>query len=245
MLLAIDIGNSAIKLAVFDRDRLISRFRVLTEQVDNADGLSQLMNDELKFPVTASIACSVVPKADAAVKQFIRDRFDVESVFIDNTFDFGLKLKYETVETLGTDRLVNAFAAVSKYGTPVVVCSLGTATTIDAVNENHEYLGGVIAPGIPAMAEALHRRAAKLPHVEIEKPENIIGKTTVSSIQSGIFYGYASLVDGLVRRISAQLNSPKVVATGGFAADIAPECESIQIVDETLLLDGLRLSTQR
>ena len=248
MLLAIDIGNSAIKFGVFDGEHLRFKFGIPTDRDYTPDDLEQAVAGSLQFPFDSAVACSVVPQVEQAVLEFVTRRLQVELLLLDNTFDFGLAIKYETVSTLGTDRLVNAFAAVAKYGTPLIVCSLGTATTIDVVNDTREYLGGVIAPGIPAMAEALPMKAINLPLVDITKPASVIGTTTVDSIRSGIYYGYASLLDGLIRRIASEfgtLLAPKVIATGGFANLIVPECESIDITDENLLLDGLRLLSDK
>lgn len=247
MLLTVDIGNSAAKFGFFDGKKLVSKFTVSAGRDYTVEDLSRVVC-EPKFTITNAVICSVVPQASGAVRDFIESRFKVEPFFIDNSFDFGLTVKYEPIETLGTDRLVNAFAASAIYGTPIVVCSLGTATTIDAVSELNEYLGGIIAPGIPAMAEALHLKTAGLPLVEIRKPENIIGTTTAVSIRSGIFYGYASLVDGLIRRVSCELASsrpPKIIATGGFANLMTAECEGIDAADENLLLEGLRLAFEK
>jgi type III pantothenate kinase len=248
MLLAIDIGNSAIKFGVFDGETLVSKFSIPTDRECTPDDLERATAGSLGFPFQNAIACSVVPQVEQAVLEFVTRRLHVDLVYLDNGFDFGLAIKYETVSTLGTDRLVNAFAAAAKYGTPLIVCSLGTATTIDVVNDNREYLGGVIAPGVPAMAEALPMKAVNLPLVDIIKPGSIIGTTTVDSIRSGIFYGYAAMLDGLVQRIASEFGSPltpKVVATGGYCELIVPECETIDVTDENLLLEGLQLIHSR
>ncbi|MGQ0543286.1 MAG: type III pantothenate kinase, partial [Blastocatellia bacterium] len=159
---------------------------------------------------------------------------------------FWLTIKYDPITSVGTDRLINAFAAVTKYGKPIIACSFGTATTIDAVNENCEFLGGIIAPGMATLAESLHLKTAKLPRVEIAKPKQVIGSSTESSIMSGIFYGYVGLVEGLISRLGVELgDKAKVIATGGFARLIAPEVHAISIVDENLTLDGLRLVAER
>jgi type III pantothenate kinase len=248
MLLTIDIGNSAIKFGVFDGESLVSKLVIPTDREYTADDIAQSASALYDFPIGNAIACSVVPRVDQAVSDFALRRFGIDTFFVDNSFDLGLTIRYETVETLGTDRLVNAFAAAEKHGTPVIVCSLGTATTIDAVSESREYLGGVIAPGVSVLSEALHLKAPKLPKVETAKPEHVIGRSTVTSIQSGIFYGYASLVDGLVTRISAEFalsQNPKVVATGGMAELIAPACPSIDAVEPDLLLNGLNILHSR
>lgn len=242
MLLAIDIGNSSIKLGIFDGEKLFGKLTVRSDHNASAADLKQVISIPPDISFVRAIACSVVPQLNDAVRSVISDLFGLETTFVTYESDLGLKVDYEPPESLGTDRLVNAFAAVSKYGKPAIVCSFGTATTIDAVSEASVFLGGTITPGVMTMAEGLYRRTAKLPAVSIAKPENVIGKSTVASIQSGIFYGSIGLVEGLIRRISAELGSaPKVVATGGFAGVIAPECASIQTLDENLLLDGLRL----
>jgi type III pantothenate kinase len=248
MLLAIDIGNSAIKFGVFDGEVLRSKFSVPTDREYTADALALAADGQLEFPLKSAIACSVVPQVEQAVLEFVTQRLGLDVLFLDNAFDFGLTIKYQTVSTLGTDRLVNAFAAAAKYDTPVIVCSLGTATTIDVVNGEREYLGGVIAPGIPAMAEALPMKAINLPIVDVTRPASVIGSSTVDSIRSGIFYGYASMLDGLVTRIALEFGSlltPRVIATGGYAGLVVPECETIDVTDENLLLDGLQMIHSR
>ena len=177
-----------------------------------------------------------------AYREYAGKFFNLEPVFVNNTFDFGLKIKYNPPENLGVDRIVDAFAAAEKYGKPCIVCDFGTATTIDAVNSRGEYLGGVITPGITISSDALFARAAKLPRVEIKKPERVIGDSTVGSIQSGLYYGYAGLVDGILRRMIEELGGKtRVVATGGLAPLISQASELIDTVDDTLTLEGLRL----
>lgn len=242
MLLAVDIGNSAIKFGVYDGELLLSRFSIPTKHDYTASEVRQAVADILPLPVKDAIACSVVPEADAPLTEFIRQSFDIETDFVTNEFDFGLKINYEPISAVGTDRLIAVFAAAESYGTPVIVCDFGTATTIDAVNSKREYLGGIIAPGMNTLAEALHLKTSKLPRVSIEKPLKVIGNTTVRSIQSGTFYGYIGLVEGILMRMTGELSEPaQVIATGGFAKMIAAECPSVDIVDENLTLDGLRL----
>jgi type III pantothenate kinase len=246
MLLAIDIGNSAIKFGVFDGPLLISKFSIPTVREISSDELKSAIGDRLDLPISAAIACSVVPQLDEIVKTCIRRIHEINVGFIDHTFAFGLKINYRPSSAAGADRLINAFAAVAKYGKPCIVGSLGTATTIDAVNAEGEFLGGFIAPGMKTMARALHLAAAKLPEVEISRPASVIGGTTESSIRSGIFYGYAALVQGLIERLAEELqHQTRVIATGGFAALIATDCTAIDIVDENLTLDGLRLAFER
>jgi len=243
MLLAIDIGNSAIKFGVFDGKNLVSRFTIPTERSQTADELHKAIKFELQHTFTSVIVSSVVPETDTAIREFSLKYLGLNAVFVTNEFDFGFsRIRYHPVASLGTDRLIAAFATVHKYGKPCIVCDFGTATTIDAVNSNGEYLGGVIAPGIKTLAEALHLKTSKLPKVEIVKPQSIMGTTTLGCIQSGIFFGYIGLAEGILNRISIELGeTPKIISTGGFAGLIASECALIDVVDENLILNGLRL----
>lgn len=243
MLLAIDIGNSSTKFGVFDRDELISKLSILTIKNASADDLKKAVSNDLPRNVSAAIVSSVVPEIEKPLADFLTNRFGITPAFVDTSFDFGLTVRYKTIETLGVDRLIVASAAAAKYGAPCIVCSFGTATTIDAVNSDHEYLGGVIAPGMKTMAEALHLKASKLPEVEISHPSSVIGDSTVTSIQSGIFYGYLGLVEGIISRMMSELEeTPQVIATGGFAKLIATESEFVNQVDDDLILEGLQIT---
>ena len=246
MLLAIDIGNSSTKFGVFDRDKLISKLSIPTIKNAAADDLENAVGSDLPQNITAAIVSSVVPELEKPLADLLSGRFEIMPVFVDTSFEFGLAIRYKTIETLGIDRLITASAAAMKYGVPCIVCSFGTATTIDAVSSAREYLGGVIAPGMKTMAEALHLKASKLPQVEITRPLSVIGNTTVTSIQSGIFYGYVGLVEGIISGMSAELGeTPHIIATGGFAETIANECKLIQVTDENLLLEGLQLLNKK
>lgn len=240
MLLAVDIGNSAIKFGLFKGEALNSKFSIPTKRDTTVDELNLAVGDRLRSPVDAAIVCSVVPEIEAPIRGFLRGAVNNEPIFVDNSFDFGLKINYEPLESLGTDRLVAAFAAVEKYGAPCIVCSLGTATTIDVVNADREFLGGVIAPGMEAMAEALYLKASRLPKVEIREPESLIGNSTVESIRSGVHYGYAAMVDGLIAKLKSGTAAARVVATGGNAAGVTFRAITEVIVDPNLILDGLR-----
>ncbi len=187
------------------------------------------------------VVASVVPELRDAYRRYA-ESLGTEAVFVDNAFDFGLTIKYDPPESVGVDRLVAAFAAVEKYGAPCLVCDFGTATTIDAVNSKGEYLGGIIAAGMNLLADALFQKTSKLPRIEIAKPEKVIGDSTVNAIQSGTYFGYLGLVDGIIGRMTDELGeTPRVIATGGFAGIIAEAAECIQTVDDNLMLDGLRL----
>ena len=242
MLLAIDIGNSSIKFGVFDGEILQSKFSVATKSISSVDDISSGVGLSLDRRISAALVCSVVPEVEEAMANFLRLDHRIKPIFVRNNFDFGLTIKYEPLEAVGTDRLVNAFAVAEKYGTPSIVVSFGTATTIDAINEKRELLGGLIAPGMATMAKALHLNTAKLPEITIKKPDNIISRTTETSIHSGVFYGQVGLVESSISRMKNEIGQgAKVIATGGFASMIAADTDGIDIVDENLLLDGLRL----
>ncbi|MGI8638564.1 MAG: type III pantothenate kinase [Pyrinomonadaceae bacterium] len=242
MILAIDIGNSRTKLGVFDGAKLIKRFTIPTIRSKSADEIYDSIQPEITQQISSVIISSVVPELENSFRKLAERYFNSKAAFVDNKFDSGLKIRYFPPENLGTDRLIAAFAAVGKYGKPIIICDFGTATTIDVVNSKSEYLGGIITPGINTLGEALFTKTSKLPRVEIKKPESVIGNSTVSSIQAGIFYGYIGLVEGILRRMSGELDEKsKVVATGGFAKLLAESCDLIEIVDENLMLDGLRL----
>ncbi len=246
MLLAVDIGNSSIKFGAFDKEKLVSRFTIPTVRTQNADEINSLIQDKFNQKISAIVVSSVVPELREAFQNLGEKFFDVSPVFVDWTFDFGLEIKYFPPENLGVDRIVAAFAAVEKYGKPCVVCDFGTATTIDAVNSKGEFLGGTIVAGINLLGDALHQRTSKLPLVELKKPASVIGNSTVSSIQSGIYFGYVGLAEGIIKRMIDELDEkPLVIATGGFANLIAESAETIEIVDENLMLEGLRLIHER
>ncbi len=189
---------------------------------------------------------SVVPPVNPSLTRMVEVLFGLTPLFVDHTTDTGLKILYDSPSELGADRIVDAVAAVTKYGAPCIVVDFGTATTFNAVNEAREYLGGAIAPGVMVAAEALFSRAAKLPRVEIKKPEKVIGTSTVGAMQSGLYYGYAGLVDRVLAQMIAEMGSkPRVIATGGLAPVIANASRFIEKVDETLTLDGLRFVYER
>ena len=240
MLLAIDIGNSSIKFGVFDDDKLTSKFSIPTKRNYSASGISSEIGDRLSL-VSSAVVCSVVPEAEPAVKQYLTDSFSVEPRIVRSTDGLGLKINF-SVETTGTDRIVNSFAAAEKYGVPCIVVSFGTATTIDVVNKDREYLGGLIAPGMKVNAKALSLAASKLPEIDITKPNKVIAQTTENAIRSGIVYGQIAMVQGLLERAIDELGTePQIVATGGFAHMLASEIRLIDVIDADLTLEGLNL----
>jgi type III pantothenate kinase len=243
MLLAIDIGNSLIKFGVFDEDHLVDKFTIPTKRDYRPD---EIHLERLKpFEIDTVIVGSVVPELIKVVGKASETQFNVTPTFIDDSTDFGLKINYDPPESVGIDRLINASAASKKYGTPVIVCSFGTATVIDAVNKDKAFLGGIIAPGVKTMAAALRENAAQLPAVEIKEPDTLIGNSTESAIQSGIVNGHIAMAEGLIQKIISEFGTRdsklKVVATGGFAKLIASRIDAISEIDENLTLDGLRL----
>lgn len=186
--------------------------------------------------------CSVVPPADLPIRDMVQRYFDRTPLFVVPGIKTGLKIKYDSPADVGADRVVNAVAAFHKYAAPAIVVDLGTATTFDMLGTGGEYLGGVIAPGLAISAEALSERAAKLPKVEIAKPPRVIGKSTVTSMQSGLYWGYVGLIEGILKRMKREFGEVKrVIATGGLAAAIAPDVKAIDAVDEDLTLEGIRL----
>jgi len=239
MLLAVDIGNSAIKFGLFEGEKLTSKFSIPTKRDATADEIKLSVGDRLRAAADSAIVCSVVPDLDLPMTAFLREVTKSEATFVGNSFDFGLKINYEPLESVGTDRLVNAFAAVEKYGAPCIVCSLGTATTIDVVSAEREFLGGIIAPGMEAMAEALHMKAPRLPRVDVLSSRHLIGNTTEASIGSGIYNGYAAMVEGLITRLRSESGVSRVIGTGGYAGLFSAQLAGIMTVDADLLLSGL------
>ncbi len=245
MFLAIDIGNSSIKFGIFDGTKLISHFKTATVRTQTAAEFRDEIGARLNFQIVRAAVSSVVPELNETVGNFCTVRFSISPVFVDAKTISNLKILYSPPENLGADRYVAAFAAAEKYGVPIIVCDFGTATTIDFVNSQREFLGGIITPGITTLSDALHLKTSKLPRIEIKKPAKVIGDSTVTAIQSGVFYGYIGLVEGILRRMLEETGErPKIAATGGFARLIEEECGLIEIVDDFLMLDGLRMMTE-
>jgi type III pantothenate kinase len=252
MLLVIDIGNTNTSLGVYEAETLVAHWRMATVRYRTADEYGVLARQMFTVSeidhrkIAAVIVASVVPPLNFTFQKMSEIYFGHKAIFVDNTLNFGLKILYNPASDVGADRIVDAVAAIERYGTPCVVVDFGTATTFDAINSEGEYLGGVITPGITISSDALFQRAAKLPRVEIKKPARVIGDSTVGSIQSGLYYGYAGLVDGILRRMIEELGTEtKVVATGGLAPLISQASELIETVDDTLTLEGLRLIYQK
>lgn len=244
MILAVDIGNTNIKFGFYDGENLVQKFQTPTHDFESVEFGSIFDNSKLR--PTRTLICSVVPGVDLAIATRLEHELNCPTVFVKNDDDLGLDIRYEPLSAAGTDRLVNAFSAFEKYGGPCVVCSFGTALTIDAVSEDRVLRGGLIAPGMATMAKALNLYTSKLPEVTIEKPPTVIQNETVGSIRSGIVYGYFGLASSLIARVKDELSADsRVIATGGFARMIVENTDSIDIVDENLLLDGLMLLNRR
>lgn len=252
MLLVIDVGNTNMALGVYDGERLVTVWRLTTQRERTVDELGILCRnlftlEGLEFSaVTAIVIASVVPPLDFPLRKMAETYFGIEPLFIDATTPTGLPILYDNPAEVGADRIADSVAAATKYGTPAIVVDFGTATTFDAISPAGEYLGGVICPGITISAEALFERTAKLPRVDIRRPGSIIGKSTVASIQSGLYFGYIGLVDGVLRRLIEELGpETRVIATGGLSHLIGRASAYIQTIDDNLTLDGLRIIYER
>lgn len=257
MLLAIDVGNTNVTIGVFDGDRLAHSWRLAALRERTADELGILITrlfEQARVPV-ASVSgiaiASVVPPLTRPMEEMCERYFSQAPLVIDTT-NAGMPVQYTPAADVGADRIVNAVAAWETYGrvsrVPLIVVDFGTGTTFDVISAHGEYLGGVICPGINISAEALFTKAARLPRVDVRKPAAVIGQNTVNAMQSGLFFGYVEMVDGLVRRIRAELpggDAAVVLATGGLAEVISGESTAIQYVDANLTLDGLRLIWKR
>ena len=253
MLLVIDVGNTNTVLGLYDEDTLIHDWRIRTVVDHTIDEYGMLIYNLYKTSRISSrriikniiISC-VVPPMLNILEPLCQKYFDVKPLIVGPGVKTGMPIFYDNPKEVGADRIVNAVAGYEKYKQDLIIVDFGTATTFDYVSKKGEYMGGCISPGIMISSEALFERAAKLPRVEFVKPKSVVGKDTVSSMQAGIMFGYAGLVDGICERIKAEVKSdPLVVGTGGLARIVAPETKSIKVVDDMLTLDGLRIIYQR
>ena len=239
MILAVDIGNTSTKFGLFEGDTLTSKFSIPTDRDATAGDVRTNVGDRLSSHVDSVIVCSVVPPIESAMRSALESMTRIDPLFVTNDFDFGFKINYEPLASLGTDRLVNAYAAAEKYGAPCIVCSLGTATTIDVVSADREFLGGIIAPGMDVLNDALHANAPRLPRVDTTRPDALLGNTTLDSIRSGLYHGYVAMIEGLVTRVRTVTGISRVVGTGGNAIRLSDEFAGIMAIDENLLLEGI------
>jgi type III pantothenate kinase len=268
MLLVVDVGNTNTVLGVFAAaergherasdngtrhyERLLANWRVATKQASTVDEYGVLFRNLFSMAgleasgIHGIVISSVVPPLDPVLRQVCERYFNSKPLFVEPGIKTGMPVHYDNPAEVGADRIVNGVAAFEKYGGPCVVVDFGTATTFDCVSSKGEYLGGVICPGIGISADALFQRTARLPRVEIRKPSRVIGTNTVGSLQSGLYYGYLGLVDGILELLLKELGEQtKVIATGGLGGMIGPGSKYIKTVDDLLTLEGLRILWER
>lgn len=251
MLLAIDIGNTHSVYGVWDGSRWLASWRRSTSADDTEDQLAVWLKGMfdlagIPFAATGVICASVVPVLTSPVQMLAREWLKVEPMFVKLGEDVGLKVDYQPSSAVGADRIANALGALERYEAPIIVVDFGTATTFDCIDANGTYVGGAILPGVQVSAQALVGRTAKLPAIEFTTPSRAIGKTTIESLQSGIMLGYAGAIDTLTKRIKSELGGEAhVIATGGLGGQFFPMCETIEIYEPNLTLDGLRIAFDR
>ncbi len=247
MLLAVDVGNTQTVLGLYDGDRLIDHWRVATERTRTGDELGVLLSGLLDVEsVDAICLASTVPALVREWQELAARWAHVPILVVGPGVRTGVPIRYDDPREVGPDRIVNAVAAKDRYGAPVIVVDFGTSTNFDVVSSEGEYVGGVIAPGIETSMEALFARAARLVKIDYVEPPAVIGKTTVGGLQSGVVYGFAGQVDGIVTAIRGELGvDARAVATGGLAELVVPHSSVVEVVDPFLTLDGLRLVWER
>lgn len=249
MLMVVDVGNTNTVIGVYDLDILLGHWRVTTGLDRTSDEYAILFRSLLqgnqieKKTIKSAIISCVVPSVLPFLDEMFNNLFQIRPLIVSPGIKTGISILIENPKEAGADRIVNAVAAYEKTKRQCIIIDFGTATTFDVVSGAAEYLGGIICPGITISAEALFKHAAKLPQIEIKKPPTVIGRNTINGIQSGIYYGYCDMVDGLIRRIKEDLNEPniKVFATGGYAKLISNEAKEIDEVYPLLTLEGLKL----
>ncbi|WP_428264250.1 type III pantothenate kinase [Haliangium sp.] len=251
-LLAIDVGNTNTVLGVYRNDELVAHWRVRTDERRTGDEYAVLLHQLMALDgldtrvITHGIISSVVPPAVFGLERLFQSHLEVSVLVVGPGIKTGMPILYEDPREVGADRIVNAIAAFDLLGTGCVVVDFGTATTWDVVTPRGEYLGGVIAPGLQVSAEALYQHASKLPRVEVARPARVVGRNTVASMQAGLLFGYAGMVDAVVERIRAEVGwEASCIATGGLAALIASESRTIERTDDMLTLRGLKLLFER
>lgn len=247
-LLAIDIGNTSIAIGVYEGEQLVATFRVASDQENLPDEYAMLLTGLLAQrgiapqDIEAAILSSTVPPLTRTFGEVCRESFAVEALVVGPGVRTGIRVRYDNPREVGPDRVLHAVAALHRYPPPLVIVDLGTALVFDAISREGDYLGGAIAPGVGLASEALFARAAMLSRVSLERPPSVIGRNTVHSVQAGLFFGYAELVRGMVRRVSEELGEGvTVIATGGYASIVVEEAGCFDAVEENLNLEGLRL----
>lgn len=262
MLLAIDVGNTNTVLGLYNADspELIADWRITTHKNQTSDEYGVLFLNLFAMrqidvsKITAIVVSSVVPPLDSTIRRLCERYFGLRPIFVEPGIKTGMPLLVDNPAELGADRIVNGVAAFARYGGPIIVVDFGTATTFDVITARGEYIGGVIAPGLGISADALFSRAAKLARVDVKRPARTIGTNTIAHLQSGLFYGYIGLVDGILERMLAEIQAgqtdggaavPKVIATGGLAHMLHNDSKYITAIDDMLTLDGLRLLYER
>jgi len=248
MLLAIDIGNTTVTLGVFQGENLRATWRFATDVGRFADEYGVLMLNLLDHEgisddeIDEAVMACVVPDLEPTFQNICARYFNVKALVVSAGIKTGLRILYDSPRDVGADRVADAVAAIHRYGAPLIVVDLGTATVFDAISKDGDYLGGALAPGLGIASEALFQRAARLYRVELSRPADAIGRNTIAAMQSGILFGYVGLVEGVVTRMKEELDEGvTVIGTGGFAQTIADETDVIDKVDADLTLDGLRL----
>lgn len=247
MLFVLDVGNTNTVLGVFENKELAYHWRIKTDRYKTEDEFGMLIKSLFDFSgikfadIDGVVISSVVPPIMFALERMCNTYFQIDPIIVGkDTVKTNLKMHYPNPKEIGADRIVNAVGAIKEHGTPLIIIDFGTATTYCYINESKEYCGGIISPGINISMEALYQRASKLPKIEIEAPDNVVGKSTVEAMQSGVFYGYIGQVDGIVNRIKQTVGQEaKVIATGGLASLIGEASETIEYVDPYLTLKGL------
>lgn len=252
MLLAIDIGNTNIAMGVFHEKKLLKQWKIKSDRDKTCDEYKILLMELFALghvkvsEINDIIISSVVPPLTPVFQSLSRDLFKQRPMIVGPGLKTGLPILYEHPAEVGADRVMASLAAFEKFGGPAIVVDFGTATTFDAVSRKGEYLGGAIAPGIQSAAESLYLRTAKLPRIEILKPKQAVGRTTVASMQSGLYFGYVGLVSKIIDVIKNEIGKDaKVITTGGFASLIMPEFDNIAGYEPFLVLEGLRIVHER